>query len=166
MEQSLFVTPIFKQIPILLIDASGSTVGKFNQHTVLDQIKTVIKGLPEDQFRIIWWNSDQQKPASADDKFTNGICKLSFVVKKNTIDQTFLFIKPSIKNYCLTFPHLGFESIPDEWISKLDQTKVYFITDGEIGYGYPTCKMFIQKKHRDILVKKYLNCFTVRLATK
>lgn len=132
----LFITLASSQTPILLVDASGSTVlTKFDGVDVIDQIKEVIKKLPEDQFRIIFWNSTNVKEDAPDDKFTTGVYRLPFVVKKNTLDHTFTHVKPSIKPNCLTFPHLGFNSIPDDWISKMDQTKIYFITDGEIGYG-------------------------------
>jgi hypothetical protein len=158
MDNPLFIEPVNKQTPILLIDASGSTIGnKFGNHSVLDQIKYVIKNLPEEQFRIIWWNSDKEKPYDSEDKFKKGICKLPFVVKKNTIDQTFLFIKPSIKNYCLTFPHLGFENISDDWISQIDRTKIYFITDGEIGYN--DIDMFALSNLRNKLSESIINLF-------
>jgi hypothetical protein len=135
-KDTLFLTQeISTQTPILLIDASGSTMfNKFDNVIILDKIKEIIKNnLPEEQFRIIWWNSNTDN--SNNSKFTNGLCIIPFIVKKSTLDQTFAFIKPSISQSCLTFPHLAFTSIPNDWISSTNQTKVYFITDGEMGYG-------------------------------
>jgi hypothetical protein len=147
MESNLFIVPVSKQIPILLIDASGSVVlNRFNDKDVLDQIKVVIKNLPEEEFRIIFWNSDNEKQVLANDKFKGGICKLPFVVKKNTIDQTFAYVKPSIFNGCLTFPSIAFDHVPNEWIHKTDPTKIYFVTDGEIGYSSITQQSLTQLK--------------------
>ncbi len=147
MESTLFITPVSKQIPILLIDASGSVVlNKFGDGLVFDKIKEVIKNLPEEEFRVIFWNSDNEKQLSADNKFIKGICKLPFVVKKSTIDQTFLYVKPSIANNNLTFPNIGFKAITSDWISKTDPTKIYFITDGEIGFSSVTQQGLLQLK--------------------
>ena len=119
---------------ILLVDTSGSVKTDFVPgHLTFDYIKLVIKKLPENDFRIIFWNSDNQKDQNCN-TFKNGICKLTFIVKKSTIDQSFDFIKQSITSSCLTFPHLGFDNIPGEWINKTKQTKIYFVTDGEMGY--------------------------------
>src|SRR5581483_7944930 len=66
--------------------------------------------------------------------FTNGIYKIPFVVNKSTLEQIFIFIKSYINNNCLTFPHLAFDNISEEWISNTSFTRIYFITDGEIGH--------------------------------
>lgn len=117
---------------ILLVDASGSVVmSKYNNVLVLDQIKKIIKELPENKYRIIFWNSDKNAPQF----FKNGFCKLPFIVEKDKLDQTFTFVQKNITENCLTFPHVAFDNISEEWISKTDITKIYFITDGEMGYG-------------------------------
>lgn len=59
---------------------------------------------------------------------------MPFIVKKNTISQTFALVQKNITNKCLTFPHVAFDSIPPEWIKNTIPTKIYFITDGKIGY--------------------------------
>lgn len=131
----LFITHQNQQTPVLLIDASGSTVGNnFQNMLVLDKMKEVIKNLPWENFRIIFWNSANDKQDS-ETKFSTGTYIFPFVVKKTTLDQTFAFIKPSIKNNCLTYPHLGFDAVPEEWVSNVEQTNIFLVTDGEIGYG-------------------------------
>jgi hypothetical protein len=128
----LFASHCGKHSTILLIDASGSVViNKFNDILIFDQIKKIIGGLDEIEYRIIFWNSDKNTQQS----FTKGVYKLPFVVKKSTLDQIFTFIKQYINNNCLTFPHLAFDNISDEWINDVNFTKIYFITDGEMGYG-------------------------------
>jgi len=99
---------------------------------VFDQIKKIINDLEETEYRIIFWNSNK----NCQEPFKAGIYRLPFIVKKSTLDQAFMYIKAYINNFCLTFPHLAFDSIPDEWISKADFNKIYFITDGEMGYSY------------------------------
>lgn len=133
-DDSFFATPKTGKNAILLIDASGSVIfNKFNSSTfIIDQIQKVISRFPEEKFRVLFWNSDQ-RPFSKDNNFAKGCCKLPFVVEKSKINQSFAFIKPAIDNSCLTFPHLAFENIPTEWIND-DSTKIYFITDGEMGY--------------------------------
>jgi hypothetical protein len=155
MESELFITPANTTTPILLIDSSGSVLGDFLNHTIFDQIKKIIKDLPEEQFRIIFWNSDNEKEIQSDNKFVNGIYKLPFVVKKPTIDQTFSFVKSSINKYCLTSPHIGFSAIPPEWINKTGQTMVYFVTDGEIGYkGAPQQALSLLKSNLAIAITR------------
>ena len=128
----LFASHSGKHSAILLIDASGSVVGnRFNDRLVFDKIKNVIDNLEETEYWVIFWNSNW----FAHEKFTNGIFKLPFPVKKTNVDQPFTMVKGYINNKCLTFPHLAFNSIPDEWISKTDFTRIYFITDGEMGYA-------------------------------
>lgn len=118
---------------IVLIDASGSTYDSFNStQKVFDRICELVKTFPEESFRVIFWNSDIDVSSTF---FTKGIYILSFVVKKATIEQPFMMVKPNITRTCLTSPHLGFNAIPDSWLNPNGRTKVYFITDGQIGYG-------------------------------
>lgn len=145
--EDLFITPTSKQIPILLIDASGSTAAKFNGITVFGKFKELIQELPEDEFRLIFWNSE-----NVTNGFTNGIFKPLHVAKKATIDQAFTYIKASINERCLTYPHLGFNAIPNEWISNIDQTKIYFLTDGQVG---PYDKDKAQASLRDSINKLF-----------
>ena len=43
---------------ILLIDASGSTRGSYIGHqTIIDRMAEVCKTIPNEQFRMIFWNS-------------------------------------------------------------------------------------------------------------
>ncbi|XWV24536.1 P-loop ATPase/GTPase-containing domain protein [Tupanvirus deep ocean] len=133
----LFASHSGKHTTILLIDASASTMhagNKFNGELIFDKIKNIIKGLDSDEFRIIFWNSDKERNTDTTNFFTKGIFKYPFVVKKDKLDLAFATVKPNIHDYCLTFPHLGFDNIPAEWVKPDELTKVYFITDGEMGY--------------------------------
>lgn len=141
---NLFTSHHNKYPAILLIDASGSVNNNFNDILVFDQIKKIIKELDEDEFRIIFWNSDNEQIQC----FREGIYKLPFIIKKSTLDQTFTFIKQNITSKCLTFPHLAFENIQSEWIIKNDITKIYFITDGEIGYAFVSTSIMDQLKNK------------------
>jgi hypothetical protein len=166
MADELFITYHNTQTPVLLIDASGSTVGNyFNNVQVLDKMRDVIKDLPWDQFRVIFWNSANDKQDS-ETKFPKGIYVLPFVVKKNTLDQTFAFVKPSIKNNCLTYPHLGFDAILDEWISNVEQTNVFLVTDGEIGYGniMPAALREVKQQLSDSITKMFKKYPRVQLS--
>lgn len=157
----LFAKSEIKHNAILLVDASGSVASdhaKFNGVHVFDKIREIVKQFDEDDFRIIFWNSDQD-PAGF---FKGGVYRLPFVVKKSTLDQTFAFIKPNIKGNCLTYPHLGFNNIPADWINPKEPTKIYYITDGEIGYGncphgeLQTLKMNLRNSIQNIF-NKYSN---------
>ena len=113
-------------------DLKNSIVQIFSENnTIFDRIRKVVTDLPEDEFRIIFWNADKIDHQF----FKGGIYKLPFVVKKNTINQTFSHVKSNINNTCLTFPHLGFDNISPEWIDNVNPTRIYFITDGEMGYS-------------------------------
>lgn len=126
----LFEEHISSNIPILLIDASGSVNEKFLDTSVFGEIKNRTLNLKEDKFRVIFWNSNiPEKPF-----FKGGVTVIPFVVEKQKINQTFTYVQPNIAGNCLTFPHLAFSAIPDNWIDNKDVTKIYFITDGQIGY--------------------------------
>jgi len=132
---TLFLNDVAKYKAILLIDASGSVTGIFSEaSTIFDRIRKVVTDLPEDEFRVIFWNADRIDHPF----FKGGIYKLPFVVKKNTIGQTFNHVKSNINNTCLTFPHLGFDNISADWIDNVNPTRIYFITDGEMGYTHIT----------------------------
>jgi len=134
---SLFLQHTTTNIPIVLVDASGSVRSRFRLITVFDKIMQMILETKEEKFRLIFWNSD--RPETPDKKFfTKGIFKLPFVVSKETLHQTFKHVQPNIHDNCLTFPHLAFDNIPNEWINDKDLTKIYFVTDGQIGFGNVT----------------------------
>lgn len=158
----LFASHQSKQAPILLIDASGSVIScLFNGKTVFDKIKELIMGLEEQEFRVIFWNSDM----NAQKFFAGGIYKLPFVVKKASLEMAFSVVKPNIHGGCLTFPHLGFESIPSEWISLVEPTKIYFITDGEMGYSNITTydKNGLKLKLQNAIQKLFTKFTTIQL---
>jgi len=115
---------------ILLIDASGSVLSNFGTSNVFDKMESIVSNINADLFRIIFWNSN-----TAENKvFGNGLLKLPHVVEKKAIKQPFFLAKSKITNTCLTFPHLGFDNIPNEWINNKEATHIYFVTDGQIGY--------------------------------
>lgn len=131
MSEELFKTQEVKHNTILLIDASGSVISDVYENDIIfNKIKKIIDELTEEEYRVIFWNSDKHK----NDHFKNGIYRLPFIVKKSTLSQAFYYVKNIITNHCLTFPHLAFENISTEWINNKDPTKIYFITDGKMGY--------------------------------
>src|SRR3990167_8009573 len=129
MSDSFFKSPESGENAILLVDASGSVLSMFHGTTIFQQFEQLIMNLPEFNFHIIFWNSDMSGCG-----FPHGIIKLPFIVTKTTLHQAFLMAQQKIDNSCLTFPHLGFENISD-WLTEDFSRKVYYITDGQIGYG-------------------------------
>ena len=133
---SLFETPaqsLGAHPVILLIDASGSTLGSFvGNLTINEKIENVVYSLPAEQYRVIFWNSDCLDPTN-NVNFPGGIIRPMHVINKSGIRAIFSFARNKIKNSCLTHPHLGFRAIPNEWISNTTPTHIYFVTDGVMG---------------------------------
>lgn len=126
--QSLGAHPV-----ILLIDASGSTMGPFvGNFTINEKIENVVSALPAEQYRAIFWNSDCHELTN-NQNFPGGIIRPMHVINKSGIRAIFSFVRNKIKNNCLTYPHLGFQAIPHEWISNIAPTHIYFMTDGVMG---------------------------------
>lgn len=129
--ESLFKSHTTTNVPIILVDASGSVTCDFNTASVFDKIKNIIIGLKEERVRLIFWNSNTpEKPF-----FKDGVYRLPFIVNRDTLNQTFRHVQQQITNNCLTYPHLAFENIPDDWINDKDMTRIYFVTDGQMGYS-------------------------------
>lgn len=131
---SIFQTHTTQNIPIFLVDASGSVRINFNTNTVFDTIKNIVVGLKCEKIHVLFWNSD----APVKTFFTNGIYRIPFVVNRDAINGTFRHVQQNITDNCLTMPHLAFDNIPAEWINDKDLTKIYYITDGQIGYNMIT----------------------------
>lgn len=117
---------------ILLVDASASTKSKFSTQTgdltIFRKFLEVVKDLGHEDHRVLSWNSEDSNP-----KYVNGAYVLPFVVKSKSLDSTWVILEDSIKGQCLTCPHLGFNAVPKEWFKGYPT--VYYITDGEIGWG-------------------------------
>lgn len=126
-------------IPIVLVDSSGSmqsvmpSGSSVSGQTVFDVAGSIIKELPFDNFRLIFWCSSQQETGSI---FSTGTFTVPYVVKKQNLSQPFKHVNSFIRGSCLTYPHLGFVSIPSEWISDISVTKIYYITDGMISVAH------------------------------
>ena len=127
--ETLFQAYTTQNIPIALVDASGSVTSSFLGQTIFDKLMNLLMDVGT--IRIIFWNSNRYPNTF----FQGGIYMLPFVVKKESISQTFKHVFRNITDTCLTDPHLAFECIPDEWINNKDMTRIYFLTDGEIGYS-------------------------------
>jgi hypothetical protein len=135
----LFENKEVKHTAILVVDASGSVVGNNYGQTsnlVFDRMLEVAKNLKGsgengDEFRLLFWNSSRSKNTF----FKNGAFVIPYLVKKDTLSQPFNMVKSKIDNSCLTESHIGFTSIPNNWINDVDVTKIYFITDGQMGWG-------------------------------
>ena len=133
MENILENNQIKSTVPaILLIDASGSVLCNYETNkTVINRIQDYVKTINADNFRMIFWNSNNK----TNENFKEGILKLMYVINKSNITQPFLLVKSKINTYCLTFPHLGFDAISKDWINNTEPTHIYFITDGQMGYN-------------------------------
>lgn len=145
-------------VPIILVDASGSTGNRMPiiNKTVFETQLEVIQKLGYNNYRVIFWCSQQQTGM-----FKDGTFMVPYVVKSDSLSQLFKHVQANITGYCCTFPALGFEVIPKDWISKIDITKIYYVTDGMIsGGGERPLAVAIQN-----LVKNYpkveLNIITV-----
>jgi hypothetical protein len=120
---------------ILLIDSSGSVRSDFGfGQTIFDKMEDIVKSIDNEQFRLIFWNSDRTND-EANANFPNGVFQPMHVIAKTVMKQPFQLAKSRITQYCLTFPHLGFDAIPKGWISDKEATHIYFVTDGQIGYS-------------------------------
>ena len=126
--ETLFQTHQTSNVPIILVDASGSVKTLFHDVTIFDKMKNIVIGLREERVRLIFWNSSEPEKTF----FRGGIYRIPFVVNRDTLNHTFRHIHTNIGNGCLTMPHIAFENIPNEWINDKDMTRIYFITDGQI----------------------------------
>lgn len=125
-----------KTTPIILVDASGSVSFEYTKDpklTVFTKIKTVVEKINAQKFRLIYWNSDNEREET--NTFYRGIIKVPRELAKAAVGESFNTVSKYITMQCLTFPHLGFAAIPNEWISDKEPTHIYFITDGGIGYS-------------------------------
>lgn len=117
---------------ILLVDASASTRSKFSTETgeltIFNKFLEVVRSLGHEDHRVLSWNSEDSNA-----KYVKGAYVLPFVVKAQSLGSTWLILENSIVGQCLTCPHLGFNAIPKEWFNGYPT--VYYITDGEIGWG-------------------------------
>ena len=136
-EESLFKEDE-KKTAILLIDSSGSTNVQFGdtEMTVFRMILKICKNLGYENYRIVFWNGNSIYQVEKNLRFPNGVNVIPFLVKNETLSQPFAMIEPSINGQCLTFPHLGFNAIPHEWIAA--KLPIFFVTDGEMSFGQIT----------------------------
>jgi hypothetical protein len=121
---------------ILLIDSSGSVrtdFGDSNNYPIFLKMREICKNINADMFRAIFWNSNLPGSKNAT-QFPIGVIKFPHVITKETLNQPFMSVETKISNTSLTFPHLGFDAIPSEWIDNTLPTHIYFVTDGQIGY--------------------------------
>src|SRR5205814_188290 len=59
---------------------------------------------------------------------------IPYKVTYDKISQQFTNVNGLIVQCSLTYPHLAFKHMPEEWIIKDMINRIYYITDGEIGY--------------------------------
>jgi len=134
-------TPDIDSVPIVLVDATGSVKTNYESTTtVFDKIKQVIQSgvIPEKRFRMLFWNSTPDSIISqgrvTGTFFKDGIWKIPYVVDKDKLDTPFNMVSQNITNGCLTFPHVAFMNVTPEWCHTDKPTRIYFVTDGQIGY--------------------------------
>lgn len=134
-ESSLFLQPVINKIAILLVDASGSVNQNYDSScTIFNKMKSVIKELPHEKFRVIFWNSENER---TDNKFPKGVAVYPYPVDKNTIGGVFNLFSTYIGNSCLTYTYLGVDALINQssnWLTP-DTNDVYIVTDGEMGYS-------------------------------
>jgi len=118
-------------IAILLIDTSGSVFGDFMRDgpKIFTKMSTLIHDLPVNNFRFIFWNSEDCNTSL----FKNGFVKFPHIVKNNkfSVEQLFTLVVNSNSRGC-THPYIGFENIDVHWIDNINPTHIYLITDGII----------------------------------
>lgn len=104
---------------IVLVDSSGSTKSVFDAEspTIFDKFKNIVKSLPHDNFRIIFWSSHTYNRGN----FKNGVAVIPFVVKKDAVDSIFKLTKENADGS--TQPDIGMSAILPEW--KKDNPIVY-----------------------------------------
>lgn len=118
-------------VPVVLVDASGSTCGPYmGSFLVFDRQMAAVKRLPHKRFRLIFWNS-----TNAGSKFPGGVLVWQYVVDRDKIDQPFGYVKKLINNGCGTYPAAAFLAIPDNWLNRSGMTYLYYVTDGQLGAG-------------------------------
>ncbi len=131
---SLFETDTRKHNAVLLVDASGSVRSIFDRNsqlTVFKKMLQVVEALPEDEFKVVFWNSEHSK-----ELFVKGLLSFPYSIKKADLYCTFSYVENYINNYCATYPHLAFNFLNTDsgttWIDNITPTKIYLITDGEM----------------------------------
>jgi hypothetical protein len=134
-----------KHCAIVLVDASGSTTIRFNaqtttatgpQLTINAKMEEIVENLPAQRFRVIFWNSNYPDVTN-NRNFPGGVVRMMHVVDKRAVKSLFAHARTLIQGNCYTYPHLGFRSIPDEWIDDTSPTHIYFLTDGQMGPDAP-----------------------------
>ena len=114
---------------ILLIDSSGSVGDSFEKNrTVFDKFDDVLTNIPNEMFRMIFWNSPGRNECFK--LFKDGTFIVPHIVKKTSVHQTMQLTKQEVGNS--TKPSNAFAKIPNDWISDVLPTHIYYITDGQI----------------------------------
>jgi hypothetical protein len=134
-ESPLFVNVYTTDVAILCVDASASTQTSFIENyvdvkTIFMKMVDVIKTLPHKKYRIVFWNSEN---ISDGNSFVNGVCLVKEMMPTTALEIVFRTVAADITGPCLTEPHLGFNAIPNEWLTS--NSPIYLITDGQIGYS-------------------------------
>lgn len=138
---SVLSTPESSSVAIVLVDASGSTVlDRFpDGEYVWDRMRRIVLDLDHSLFRLVFWNGgNPQIPYFNGNGQVPGTYRLIAACRKPDIDLVFAQVKPHINRNCLTYPHLGFNAILQEWWDQSaggPKPSVYLVTDGQMGYG-------------------------------
>lgn len=151
-----------KSNSILLIDASGSVKENFiNGSVIFDKFLEIVKGLPQNDHRVMFWNSDRN---SEEMFFQKGLYTIPFMVTKSSqLNQLFNLVKDKINPRCLTCPYLAFNSIPKEWIVPNKNTIIRLITDGQIGWNACPIIFQLRKEVQNSIKELFSNYKNVQL---
>jgi hypothetical protein len=158
---NLFETELKTSHPaILVIDASGSVKATFQgTDSIFNKMEKIISNMNFEKCRCIFWNSNN----SIQSDMSTGIFKLPYVIEKTKISQPFSIVQSKITPYSLTYPHLGFDELikTPEWFHPIEPTHIYFVTDGQIGYGSCSSNQLITLKNNFVeSIRKLFTTYT------
>jgi len=128
-----FITPEHGGKVILLIDASGSVLGKYGTTTIFDAMCDKIVGILNknsvEQFKVLFWNSTEGFDGLGVIDYPH------FVNGQKLRDIMNMLIKPKINSGCLTYTWLAFDKLPKTWMTNNEVINLYLVTDGQIGWN-------------------------------
>lgn len=126
---------------ICVFDASGSVIfNKYKGELVHNIMCNKLAGIVPKETKLwtIHWNSDYVTADKQPDRphFADGIWRPPFPTLVSQLLTQFVFVQKSINSKCLTYPHLAFEElIKSQLVDNITPTRIYFVTDGKIGYN-------------------------------
>lgn len=125
-QSDLLITYAGEQTVIMLIDASGSTGGRFLMDTIFNKQRDIIKSLGFKNQYLMFWSSKGFSD-------NTGVYIFPQLVRHADLDAKFQYVNSTFSKQC-TSPHLAFNNIPKSWICPNGITKIFYVTDGDVDY--------------------------------